>query len=188
MRAAWMLGALLLLAGCGSSPTVQFFTLSVEGGAGERATLPWAVQVVAVHIPDTLDRQQMVSASGPNVIEVRDARRWSAPLGPMIRRVLSEDLQRRFVPGTVVMPDAPAPPRTRRVVVTVAQFWREADGRVQLIGSWSLLRAGSDAPLLRRDVALGVPAEDGAEAEVAGMSRLLAELAGQIAATVRSAR
>jgi len=52
-----------------------------------------------------------------------------------------------------------------------------------LKGSWTVQRANAGTPVLSRDVALATPAgaSDAAE-EAAGMSRLLGELASEIAA------
>ena len=124
----------------------------------------------------------MVSATGPNSLEISDQDRWSASLGPMTRRVLSEDLGRLLPPGKMVLPDAPAPEGTAQIVVTLAQFGRRADGKIVLVGSWSVLMGGARAPLLRRDVSLqSSRAGGGADVQAAGMSELLGQLAGQIA-------
>lgn len=184
MKRAMAFLALFGVAGCGSSPKVQFFTLSVSSDlATHRATKPALVQVAAVHIPDTLDRREMVSASGPNAVEISSENRWSAPLGPMTRLVLTQDLARHFPTGSIAMPDAPVPAATGKIVVVLAQFGRQANGRVALVGSWTLLKGDATKPASPRSFALQQPAAEGAAAQAASMSALLGQLAGDIAAT-----
>lgn len=70
MRGMIALAALLLLAGCGSSPKTHFYTLDVVRGAGGRqAGLSAPIQLAAVHIPAALDRQSMVRRTGANAVE-----------------------------------------------------------------------------------------------------------------------
>ena len=185
MQRATAFAMLLLLSGCGSSPKVQFYTLSVSPApAMRRSAISKPVQVAAVHIPDMLDRRQMVSASGANAVEISDQNRWSAPLGPMTRLVLTQDLARLLPAGKVVMPEAPVPPSTTSVVVTLAQFGRQPNGRVSLIGSWTVLKGTAGKAVLRRDADLETPAAAGAEAQAAGMSDLLGQLAIRIASAL----
>lgn len=185
MRYAMAFLAVLALAGCGSSPKVQFYTLSVASGqAAARARVSAPVQVAAVHIPDSLDRREMVSETGPNAVAISDQNRWSAPLGPMTRLVLTQDLARYLAPNQLVMPDAPAPPTTWKIVVTLARFGRQADGQVALEGSWTLLKGNAARPALRRNVSLQRQAAAGADGQAGGMSDLLGQLAARIAAAL----
>lgn len=83
------------------------------------------------------------------------------------------------------MPDAPAPPKTLDIVVTIAEFGRQADGQIGLVGSWSVVKGGTGPPILRRPISLERrPAGSGPDADAAGMSALLGELATQIAAAL----
>jgi uncharacterized lipoprotein YmbA len=186
MRVAFAIPAVLALASCGSSPQAHYYTLNVATGAPlRRASVSSPVQIAAVHMAETLDRREMVSATGPNSLKISDEDRWSAPLGVMTRRVLSQDLAVLLPPGMVVLPDAPAPATTARIVVTIAQFGLQANGKIVLVGDWSLLKGRTDTPVLRRDVSLQAnPGGAGASAQAAGMSELLAQLAGRIAATL----
>ena len=173
---------ILLLAGCGSSPETHYYKLSVVGAEATHAAPTAApVQVTAVHLPPSLDRLERVVQSGPNRVQLSDQERWSAPLDEMARDVLSQDLRARLPPGAVVMPDAPAPKNTRQIVVSVAQFGPNADGEVELTGDWSLLKPGTDDVIGRQPVSLRTPAGRDADSQVGAMSRLLGQLAAQIA-------
>ncbi len=180
---------LVVLAGCGSSPATQFFTLdAVRPSAAPAQSAGVPVQVVAVHIPAALDRQEMVRAGAANTLAVSDQHRWSAPLGDLVQRVLTQDLAERLPKGMVVFPEEPAPPAVSELVVDILQFQRDADGNVTFDGSWSLLPSGSDTRNLSRHVHLSEHASGPNYGEQASaMSRILAHVADQVAASVLSA-
>jgi uncharacterized lipoprotein YmbA len=190
LRRALSLLLVLALADCGSSPKTNYFTLApVPPQEPPKAAIASPVTVAAVHVPPSLDRREMVRRTGANSVDVSSQDRWTAPLDEMIRRVLSQDLAARLPKDKVVLPDAPAPPRTEQIVVTIAQFGPDAGGKVALDGSWSLLKDGRDAPALRRDIALATGAATAdAAAEAAAMSQLLGQLAGRIADTLAATR
>lgn len=177
---------LLVLANCGSSPKTHYFALAaMPGAAREKGSIAYPVTVAAVHVPPSLDRLEMVSRTGETTVEINDQDRWTAPLDEMVRNVLSQDLLDRLPKDKVVLSEAPAPPKTAQIVVTISQFGPDARGGVTLAGSWSLLDGAQGEPLLRRNVTLesNSPADSGAS-QAATMSELLGRLASQIASTL----
>jgi uncharacterized protein len=185
VRRAIMLLAALALADCGTSPKTNYFTLTATPPSEHAtASISSPVTVAAVHVPPALDRREMVRRTGANSVDISDRDRWTAPLGEMSRSVLSQDLAARLPAGKVVPPDAPAPPRTAQIVVSLAQFGPAGDGRVVLDGDWSLVD-DREKPLLRRTVSLETASPGrGADGQAAAMSRLIGQLAGRIAATL----
>jgi uncharacterized lipoprotein YmbA len=175
---------LLLLAGCGSSPKTHFYTLSTVPGATGRRSASTAIQVSAVHVPPSLDRQQMVSMSGTNSVEISETNRWSAPFDEMVRNVLAQNLAARLSPNRVILPEAPAPPRTASLVVTIAKFAPDASGLVRLQGSWTVLSDESGAPITHRNFNLTAGPATTADSGAAAMSEVLGRLANQIAAAL----
>lgn len=177
--------AALLLANCGSSPKTQYFTLAPMPASEQRASIPIPVTVAAVHVPPALDRREMVRRTGANSVDIREEDRWTAPLGDMIREVLARDLAARLPQDKVVAPQSPAPPHTAQIVVSLAQFGPDAAGKVALDGDWSLLDGDREKLILRRHVALETAAGDrSADSQAAAMSRLLGQLAQEIATTL----
>ncbi len=178
----------LALAGCGTSPTTRYHALAVvPGTGGKTASLSLPVTVAAVHIPPALDRRGMVRRTGETAVEVSSRDRWAAPLGAMAREVLAEDLASRLPDNQVVLPSAPIPRQTERIVVSIAQFGADETGHAILHGSWSLLRAGAAKPHLSRPIALETTVSGtGADAEAVAMSQLLGQLATEMARTLAS--
>jgi uncharacterized protein len=186
MRRPILLLAALMLGACGSSPKTHYYTLAPVPAAQQHArSIAAPVTVAAVRVPPALDRSEMVRATGANTVEIREQDRWTAPLGDMVRRVLSEDLAARMPPDKVVLPDAPTPPQTAQIVLALAAFGAAPDGKVTLQGSWSLLDGERGKLVLRREVALETDAQTpGADGDAAAMSHLLGELASNIAKTL----
>ena len=174
--------AFLALAGCGSSPKTNYYALTPVVSA-QPATGPIAapVQLSALHLPPSLDRDEIVTAGPGQSMQVSDTDRWTAPLADMARNVLSEDLEKRLPPGSVILPDAPAPQNAGNIVVAIERFGLGRDGKVELKGSWSLTRTGAKEPALRREIAIEIDAGSGDGAAARGMSEALGALAGQIA-------
>lgn len=189
MKRAGVLLALLLLAGCGSSPPTQHYTLDPVAPRQPATTVSGVpVKVSAVHIPPSLDRQEMVREGADHKVEVSDQNRWSAPLDQMIQGVLTQDLSRRLPPGMVVLPQEPAPGDVREIVLDILKF-AQTGNSVVFDGSWSLLRAGSDKAELNRHLSLNENAgSSGTYADQAGaMSRIVGQISDQIAAALPSA-
>ncbi|MGH7073409.1 MAG: PqiC family protein [Stellaceae bacterium] len=180
------LGLVLLVAGCGSTPPTHYYTL--DPVAGRHMTTAGAsrpVRVAAVHIPAALDRSEIVSETAPGKMDLSDQNRWVSPFGDMARRVLTQDLDRRLPAGTVILPKEPAPPHTAQIVVDVLEFDRDPAGLIVFDGSWSLSNSAKDRPMSNRHFHL-TDRPDGTDVngQVAAMSRLLGQLADQIAGQV----
>lgn len=195
-----LLGA--LLGSCASSPPTQFYTLEPvqpcqPRSAGANGCQPVSIQertlhasggpiqVAPVHVPALLERQEIVSERGPSELILSNRHRWGAPVAEMTRRTLTQDLLQRMQGNQVVLPEQPAPPNTREIVVDILRLQSDAGGRVVLQGSWSLLPAGSDTPTLMRNFSFAEQASASSyAAQVQAMSRLLGQLADDIAGAV----
>jgi uncharacterized lipoprotein YmbA len=95
--AATAVVAALALVGCASSPPLHFYTLSEVAPTSNAGptTQPLFIQVGRVRIPGELDRNEIVQRIDATRLRIAEQDRWAAPLGDMIRRVLSADLQSR---------------------------------------------------------------------------------------------
>lgn len=186
MRWVSALMLVLVLAGCGTSPKTRYYTLApATAPTGDKVALSAPITVSAVDLPPSLDRRAIVHPTGQNTVAISGEDRWAAPLGEMMRRVLSQDLAAHVPADKLVLPGAPAPPTTKRIVVSIVRFGAEPDGRVVLTGSWSLVNGSNGTPVLSRPVALDTAAPAGGSAgQAAGMSQLLGQLAAQIAQTL----
>ena len=172
--------------GCGHSPPVRYVTLNAEPAMAPSVTAHLQpIQLTAVHIPAELDRTEVVTQTSANQLTIHDNDRWGAPLGEMMRRTLAQDLLTRLPAGSFVLPDAPASPDTRKLVVTVLHVGADASGTLVLQASWTLLSGPSSHALLTQQVSLTSDmASNDAAAQAAALSRLLGQLADRISASV----
>jgi uncharacterized lipoprotein YmbA len=118
-------------------------------------------------------------------VKVNDLDHWAAPLGEMMRRTLAQDLMARLPAGSFAPPGAPKPPGARALVVTVLQLTADAGGKVDMQANWSLIPDGASNAGASRNLDLSASSGPGPEGQAAGMSRILADLAGRIAAGLK---
>ncbi len=176
-------GFACVIGACRTSPPVQFFTLTAvvpDHVVTTNRLVP--IQVAAIHVPPSLDRQEMVSESTATQLTVSDQHRWAAPFGDILRRVLTQDLTDRLPPGAVLYADEPAPAHVHEVVIDILRFVGEPDGQVVFDGSWSIVSAAGDTVIAGRHLRLRQPAPPGDyRQQTLVMSRLVAMLADTIA-------
>jgi uncharacterized protein len=185
-RTAALILWVAFLAGCHSSPPARFYVLDPIP-AQQRSTpaTRTVVQVAAVNIPASIDRQEMVREGATGSLQISGIDRWGAPLADITQNVLTRDLTERLPAGAVLPPRTSAPPNTLEITVDLLQFGRDASGNVVLDGGWSLYRLGSDTPVMNRHVKLSeeVGSADYAH-QAQAMSRLLGRLADDIAGSL----
>ncbi|HEY2021041.1 MAG TPA: PqiC family protein [Paraburkholderia sp.] len=174
------------IAGCGHSMPIRYVTLNATPADAPLATTRMQpVQLTAVHIPAELDRPEVVTQISPNRLKIDDSNRWSAPLAQMMRRALAQDLAARLPAGSFVFPDAPAPPGTRTLVVTVLDSQADANGTLSVQVAWTLLSGQPASATLSQQAVLHAQfAGHDADAQAAALSRILGELSDRIAASL----
>jgi len=156
---------------------MRFYTLApmnTEGAAS--GNTPAAIRVVRVTLPGEIDRPELVRRMDATRLQLAEEDRWGAPLGEMIQRVLSADLQSR-VPANASEPD--------QLVVEIEEFIADANCAVTLRAAWNLKPASGAAAQPVRGYET-VRAEPSGTCQVSVlpeiMSRALAELANRVAA------
>ena len=113
--------------------------------------------------------------------------RWAGPLDDMMRRVLVADLDGRLGPGATLIENNPTSPASLTIAVDVLRFDADAAGVVTIKARWQVLgRAGSLAGAPRAATIVKPGSGREAEAVAATMSRAIADLATQIAASLGS--
>lgn len=187
-----VVGSLAAAAGCaGTSPT-RFYTLSPVASPGTQNPAGGppsgiAVGLRRVELPAYLDRLQIVTRSGPNTIQVADFHHWAAPLDELFARALADNLSLLLPADRVVLfPWTQATPLDYVVTVEVTQFEGSLGGEAGLEARWSIDKPGGSDMLFLGKSRLREPATDGYAAMVSAQSRLVAGLAGEIAAAIKA--
>jgi uncharacterized lipoprotein YmbA len=169
------------LCACAGAPT-RFYTLqpTTPEAQARAAYVGPPVRIDAVHIPASLDRPELVRDEGGDKFTVSDNDHWAAPVGELLRRVLTQDLAALLPADKVIFPDAPKLAGAQGLVVDILSITPTAEG-VVMQASWTLLPAPRGAVARQRSATLTVPS---AGAGVQGNATELSALAGQLAAEI----
>jgi hypothetical protein len=180
----------LMLAGCGASDHSRYYVLTETPEAAARATAmspATTIALGAIQLPAELDRPQMARRLNSDEISYSEYDRWAGPLDDMMRRVLVADLDGRLGPGKTLIENNPTSPASLSIAVDVLRFDADAAGVVTIKARWQVLgRAGSLAGAPRAATIVKPGSGRDAEAVAATMSRAIADLATQIAASLGS--
>jgi len=142
-----------------------------------------AVEVLPVRLPEMLQRSQVVTALGPDSVELSPGARWANTLDQDMQRVVVDNLSRLLGSDRVVA--SPLGVRVNaalRVEVAVQRCAGRPGGALRFSATWLITRRGvAQALLLRRTVLEEPVAGLDAEALVAAHNRVLAALCAEIA-------
>ncbi|HYU11022.1 MAG TPA: PqiC family protein [Stellaceae bacterium] len=186
--AAPLLGLVVPLAGCGSSPPSKFYVLTADpvpqraGGSAAGNT----VALGRVTLPGALDRPQIARRHAGNEIVFSEEERWAGPLDDMMRHVLADDLAARLPAGVMLVESGAKQPPGVTIALDVSRFDADEAGSVTLVAHWQALgRNGAPLGAPRESTIVEPGSGKDAAAVAATMSRAVAALAARIAAGLR---
>lgn len=171
------------------STPLNFYVLTpaaADAGLAAAGGGPFYV-VAPPRLPDYLQQSWLVTRIGANELALAESDRWASPLADNTAAVLAENLSRLLGSDQVILQPVPAGvPIDYEIRLDLVRFERQPDGRVALVGRWSVFRQGGTS-LALRSVNLQATEPAGTPSEIAAsMSALLAELAADIAGTLRT--
>jgi hypothetical protein len=167
------------LAAC-SSPDPELYTIAPMSGAPQVGG-PRIILLDRVDIPRYLDRSQIVKSSEDYRLDVKSNDWWGEPLGPMLRRILRQELSQRL-PGSTILDLSGAVSASPDATVDLDLERLDEDGAHNLIlqAEVSVSYKGQKAPALR-SFRFSVPAAPTSAAEVAAVSAAVGQLADGLA-------
>ena len=182
-RLAPVLALAGLLAGCGSTPSTEYYLLSAEAPPAAARAQP-AIGIAELNVAEYLQRPEMVTMESANRLRLRDYHRWAEPLADGVQRTVALNLGALLETDGVRVRPWPrewAPQWLLRL--SIARLDVRGD-TVELVAIWSLAQ-GSET---RERSSRLARARSGTSADsaAADISALLLELSGQIAAEVRA--
>lgn len=194
-RIALAVSALLAaaVAGCGSSPKRNFYTLQAPPPHSIRSTIADPSQtrlaVGPVTLPEVVDRAQIVVRASDNRLDISDRNRWAEPLQSEIANVLAADLSHQLgITQVSVQGQGTAGEPDIRVAVDVLRFESVLGGAATIEASWMVRRKGREAPVRGRSVAREAVQGSDYEALAAAHAKALARIGRDIAAVIRTGR
>lgn len=177
--------AALAVASC-ASPPPSLYTLATVPGSAERGG-PRIVVLRQVSLARYLERPQIVRSSENYRLDVLSNDWWGEPLGPMIGRVLAEDLTQRL-PGTTIFGESGAisPHADATVEVNILRMDLDASGALVFTAQAAVEPSGSRHPPVTRTVNTTIPAATSpTSVEVRAISIAIGQLADAVAGMLR---
>ena len=180
----------LVLAACGASPAVHYFTLESAGDyvAHDDDGSP-ILTVGTLRLPEYLNRSQFVSRGSGSEIVVDDLNRWAEPLDDAIHRVLATNLD--ILLDTVVViayPSTVVAHTDYRLIGRIDHFISDPNGIVVLRVQWGITDPNGVVVLPAKRASFqsqaAKPGDPGSIAQ--GMSDVLAQFSSAIAAEVNA--
>lgn len=186
----------VILAACASSPSSKFYQLNPlqDSASITRAASPERNLIIAigpVHIPDYLDRPQIVTRFNKNELKFSEFERWAGSLESDVTRVLVEDISSllptdRFsvVRWTPYLESQL--PASYRVEVLVERFEGTLGDSVLLKAQWRIFAHNRHLLLKRESLIREQINGSSYEALVASMSNTLEKLSRDISGGINS--
>ncbi|HEX3845898.1 MAG TPA: PqiC family protein [Steroidobacteraceae bacterium] len=180
--------AAMMLGACHSAPT-RIHTLDPVVPATRLETYQAPpLRVDTVNVPASWDRLEILEPAAAGTLEIGDLDHWSAPLAQIVRQTLSDDLDRRLPPGTVIYPRLPKPDGALGIDVDILEF-TVAGSQASMRASWLIVPGvGSQSASARRSTASphATLTSTGPAAVARAWSELIGQLADRIAADAAS--
>jgi uncharacterized lipoprotein YmbA len=167
----------LMLGACHSSPT-KIYTIDAVSPATRTNTYPAPpLRVDTLNIPASWDRIEILTVSATGALVIHDFDHWSAPLAQMARQALSNDLDQRLPPGSVIYPRLSKSSGALGVNVDILEF-SVAGSQATMRASWWVVPTGGMANAKRSATSLNTSLSS---AEPAAVARAWGALLGQLA-------
>lgn len=186
MKALPLILSACLLAACGTTPPVRYYTLGSEGPAeAARAASGPSLVVGPVGVPAAIDRLLIVRQVDGVRAEVAEGHRWAAPLKTEIARRVAVELSRSTGNGRIVAwPQSSIAEPDLSLPIDVLRFEAEGFDRVTLEAVWTLRKGGKDVAGGRFAATETVTAS-GWDGLAAAHGRLVTALARDVARALR---
>ncbi|PFH07998.1 hypothetical protein BCF11_0348 [Collimonas sp. PA-H2] len=180
-----------ILAGC-ASPEPRYYTLA-RGPAIDAASAPTVIrskepvliEVLPIHVPEALNRSNLLLDKGGGRLSLMELDRWSAPLPDELRDALSQRLQASLGAIDIYHQGKSGETPLYRVTVEVMRMNAELGGRADAVINWTVQRS-PDRKMMSGHTQAASPASGGVESVVTAYRRFIADTGDDIAAAIRT--
>ena len=181
----------LVLSGCArDSKPVQFYMLNADSGVAGTTRVPVSANAPVIglgpiHIPEYLNRPQMIVAISDNQYQLSEDHRWAERLDQNISLALIKALPRQLGTDRIVRyPWSQRQAVDYQVGIDILEFNVDAGGQSRLIAQWYVKR--KDKPTIDKRSVYQFPASTTDYAVmVKAQSQCLTKLGEEIAVTLR---
>lgn len=190
MRKLFVVLSLIIVTACtGTTPPASFYSLKpVETSSApftDNIRKKTTIGVSEVSVPGYLDRPQIVTSSANGVEQnISEFNRWSEPLSSMLQRTLAQDLA-AYLPHDLVKPRLSGRENFDYTIqVEISRF--DATWHKQaVLEAWWNIKNKDNKIVSRNQADLKLPLGTGYDELVAVQSKLVEELAQNIASEIR---
>ena len=177
----------ILAAGCGSTPSSRFYTLSATPAPGAGTPSDLSLAVGPVTIPAVIDRPQIVVSAGPNQVRLDEFNRWASPLQSNISRVVADNLAAILgTPRVSLFPQTVSAAADYRVAILVQSFDSAPGEAATLDAVWTVSRAKDGKSQTGRTAVREAAPQGGYDGLAAAHSRALARLSRDVADAIQA--
>lgn len=129
-----------LLSGClgGDSAVTKYYILSSTATAqAPTNSNNLNIEVSAVHLPQYLDRPQIVSRTGDNQLKLSELNQWGGNLRKNMIRTLAVNLSKQLnTPNVAIVPHRSSLQADYRIDMEIIKFEADTDNHVHLTAQW----------------------------------------------------
>jgi uncharacterized lipoprotein YmbA len=180
----WVAGCAVAaaFAGCRSASTRIYALEPAAPASHADISHAPALRVDTLNVPAAWDRMEILNLSAAGTLQINDFDHWAAPLAQMARQTLSDDLDQRLPPGSVIYPRLPKPIGGLGVNIDILDF-NIAASQVSMRASWTIVPSADSQGAKRSAASLRSTMNSEGPAAVAhAWSDLIGQLADRIAA------
>lgn len=175
-----------LVAGCASSAPPRYYMLNPVSAPGTAPQANFSVSVGPVSVPAFIDRQQIVTRTGPNRVHIDEFERWASPLKENIGRVVVQDLVSLLGTSRVTLfPETSAAGSSYRAVIDIMRFDSELGKSATLDAGWTVSSAKSEESHRGRTTVTETAQGNDYAALVEAHSRAVGKLSADIAKAIQ---
>lgn len=187
--------SLSILGGCLPKPSAptKLYILSPLASPGvemhnEADTIFMTIGVGPVHLPEYLDRPEIVTRINPNEIKLAELDIWAEPLQVNFTRVLVENISKLLSTEPVaVFPWRASPEIDFQIDIEVVRLDGDIAGKAFLIAQWSILKSSNKSILFsKKSQYTESVGGTGYSALVAAQSRMIGAFSHDIAEAIKS--
>jgi uncharacterized lipoprotein YmbA len=174
-----------LLAGC-AGPRDHFYALAtLPENTGAPASAFSTHVMLAVSLPPSIDRRQMVIATSSNQLLVLEHERWAAPLSDLVAQTLGRDLEQRRADVLVADRSFDQPGLVPvKLRVDIVRMSARAGGQATLEAHWRVTDARRNTDEIGGETFESPVAADDYAAVARAFSKDLGALAERLAAKI----
>ena len=182
----------ILVAGCATTPTYTFYTLSAMQAADPTPQSVYrsddaTISVNLVSFPSYLDRPQIVTRPTAHTLAIHEFRRWGGSLEVDFVRVLGENLSILLDTQRVFLPRQNVPFNIDyRVAIDVKRFDGNLGGQIVLDVDWMIItQENKERVVIRKSVIRETVDSHDYESLVSAKSQAIEKLSREIADAFR---